>query len=103
MRAIIFGNTMPQPEVTSTTTYAVCYLDIRHGTFANVVWKTWFSSDLALLFQRQEQPITFLRPCIQFSFTTHYTVIAADGCVSEYPNRAAAFQGFVSAPLAEES
>jgi len=103
MRAIIFGNTVLQPEVTSTTTYAACYLDVRQGTFANVSWKMWLSSDPATLFHRQEQPITFLRPCIQFPFTTHYTIIAADGCVSEYPNRAAALQGFVSAPLVEVS
>lgn len=60
MRAIIFGNTVPQPEVTSTIVYAVCYLDVRQGTFANVSWKTRFSSDPATLFNRQEQPITFL-------------------------------------------
>jgi len=103
MRAIIFGNTVPQPEVTSTTVYAVCYLDVRQGTFANVSWKTRFSSDPTTLFNRQEQPVTFLRPCIQFPFTTHYTIIAANGRVSEYPNRAAALQGFVSAPLVEVS
>ena len=101
MRAIIFGNTVPQPEVTSTTTYVVCYLDLRQGTFANVSWNLWFSSDPATLFNRQEQPIFFLRPCIQFPFTTHYTIIAADGRFSEYPNRAAALQGFVTAPLQE--
>lgn len=103
MRAIIFGDTLPQPEVASTTSYAVCYLDIRQGTFANVSWKTWFPSDLDLLFQRQDQPITFLRPYIQFPFTTHYTIVASDGRVSEYSDRAAALQGFVSAPLQERS
>lgn len=108
MRALIFGNTMPQntmlqPEVTSTTTYAVCYLDARQGTFANVAWKMRCASDLALLFQRQEQPITFLRPCLQFPFTTHYTIITWDGRVSEYPDRAAALQGFATAPLQEMS
>ena len=101
MRAITFGNTVPQPEVTSTTVYAVCYLDVRPGTFANVSWKTWFSSDPATLFNCHDQSIIFLRPCVQFPFTTHYTIIAADGRLSEYPNRAAVLQGFESAPLEE--
>lgn len=99
MHALIFGNTVLPPEVTSAATYAVCYLDVRQSTLVNVSWKTWFSSDPALLFQRQEQPIIFLRPCIQFPFTTHYTIIAADRRVSEYPDRAAALQGFGNAPL----
>lgn len=103
MRAIIFGNTLTRPEATSGTEYAVCYLDIRQGIFSNASWKTWFSSDPSILFNHTDQPgITFFRPCVQFPFTTHYTVIAPDGSVSEYPGRAEALQGFVAAPIQEE-
>ena len=55
------------------------------------------------MFSTNSQPITFLRPCIQFPFTTHYTIIASDGRVSEYADRAAALQGFATAPLQEVS
>lgn len=101
MRAIIFGDATPQPEITSASIYAVCYLDVRQGTFANVSWKTYFSSDPDFLFRCQNQSITFLRPCMQFPFTTHYTVIAPDGRVSEYPDRITALQGFRDTPLQE--
>ncbi|HEX4203615.1 MAG TPA: hypothetical protein VHZ51_05350 [Ktedonobacteraceae bacterium] len=101
MRAIIDGNTLSQPEATSGIDYAVCYLDTTRGTFSNDSWKRWFSSVAASLFNDHDQPITFLRPCIQFPFTTHYTVIAADGRVTEYPGHAEALQGFATAPLQE--
>ncbi|HET8841690.1 MAG TPA: hypothetical protein VFN35_09495 [Ktedonobacteraceae bacterium] len=103
IRAIVFGNALLQPKVISSTTHAVCYLDVRQGTFANMSWKTWFSSDPDILLRCQNQSITFLCPCILFPFTTHYTVIAPDGHISEYPDRIAAFQGFIATPLQEVS
>jgi len=101
MRTIIYGSTFSQPGATAGTTYAVCYHDTRHGTFSNVAWKTRFSSDAAHLFDHHKQPITFLRPATEFPFTTHYTVIAPDGYVTEYPDHVAALEGFESTPMQE--
>lgn len=42
--------------------------------------------------------ITFLGPCVQFPYTTHYTVIASDGQVHEYTTSAEAVQGFQTLP-----
>lgn len=101
MRTIIYGNAWVQPEATSGTGYAVCYLDTKQGTFSNASWRNWFSSDTAMLLGHSDPSITFLGPCIQFPFTTHYAVIASDGHVSEYPDRAGALQGFATSPLQE--
>jgi hypothetical protein len=101
MRTIIYGNAWVRPEATSGTDYAVCYLDAKQGTFSNASWRNRFSSDTAILFDHSDQSITFLGPCMQFPFTTHYTVIASDGHVSEYADRAGALQGFATFPLQE--
>ncbi|HEY4389141.1 MAG TPA: hypothetical protein VGN34_32240 [Ktedonobacteraceae bacterium] len=102
MRALIFGDARVQQEAVSGTDYAVCYLDARRGTFSNASWKIWFSSDTATLFDHGNQnAITYLGPCMQFPFTTHYTVIASDGHIFEYADRAGALQGFSTFLLQE--
>jgi hypothetical protein len=50
-----------------------------------------------------QSAITFFAPCVQFPYTTHYTVIAADGQVYEYADRAGAVQGFQTLPSREVS
>jgi hypothetical protein len=95
MRAIISGNALEQPEAVSGIDYAVCYLDQQRGTFSNTVWKTWFASDTATMLEGGDHgTITFFGPCLQFPYTTHTTVIAADGQVHEYADRSEAIQGF---------
>jgi hypothetical protein len=103
MRVIIYGDARVPPEVVSGTEYALCYLDPKQGTFSNDAWRAWFPSDTtALLAGSAESPITFLAPCVQFPYTTHYTVIAADGHIHEYADRAEAIQGFQALPPQEE-
>jgi hypothetical protein len=95
MRTIIFGNAVFQPEAVSGTDYAVRYLDAHRGNFSNSSWKAWFASDSATIFDGSDlSTITFFRPCFQFPYTTHYTVIAADGQVHEYVDHVEAVQGF---------
>src|SRR5690349_11764255 len=95
MRTLIFGNVVLQPEAISGTDYAVRYLDARLGNFSNASWKAGFASDSATIFDGSDlSTITFFRPCFQFSSTTHYTVIAADGQIHEYADRAEARQEF---------
>ena len=95
MRAIIFGNPGEQPEAASGTDYAVCYIDPQRGTFSNPVWKAWFASDTATMLEGGgHSAITFFGPCVQFPYTTHYTVIAAGGPVHEYATSAEAVQEF---------
>jgi hypothetical protein len=101
MRVIIYGNAWVQPDAVSGTDAAVCYLNAKQGTYSNASWRKWFSSDTAILFDHCDRSITFLSPCMQFPFTTHYTVIASDGHVSEYADRAGALQGFATSPLQE--
>jgi hypothetical protein len=103
MRSIISGNDWIPPEDNTGTNYAVCYLSTGQGTFSNVAWKNWFSTDTALLFEAHDQAIIFFGACVQFPFTTHYTVVAANGDVSEYPDHASALQGFITIPLPEEN
>jgi len=104
MRAIISGNAGGQPEAVSGTDYAVCYLDPQRGTFSNTVWKAWFASDTATMLEGGDHStITFFGPCVQFPYTTHYTVIAADGQMHEYADRAGAVQGFQTLPPREVS
>ena len=99
MQFIISGNAGVQPEALSGTDYAVCYLDQQRGTFSNTVWKVWFSSDTATLLEGGDHStIIFFGPCVQFPYTTHYTVIASDGQVHEYTTSAEAVQGFRSLP-----
>ncbi|HEU5381205.1 MAG TPA: hypothetical protein VFV38_37750 [Ktedonobacteraceae bacterium] len=99
MRVIIFGSAGVQPEAISGTDYAVCYLDPQRGTFSNSVWKARFASDTAtLLAGGDHSTITFFRPSVQFPFTTHYTVIAADGQVHEYATSMEAIQDFQTLP-----
>ncbi len=103
MRVIIYGNACVQPEAVSGTEYAVCYLDPKRGIFSNDVWRAWFSSDTAaILGGSLHSTITFLGPCVQFPYTTHYTVIASDGHIHEYTDRAEAIQGFQTFPPQEE-
>jgi hypothetical protein len=100
----IFGNAREQPEAVSGTDYAVCYLDPQRGTFSNAVWRAWFSSDTATILEGSDHStITFFGPCVQFPYTTHYTVIAADGQVHEYADSAGAIQGFQTLPPREVS
>ena len=104
MRASIYGNALAHPEPVSGTDYAVCYLDLQRGTFSNAVWRSWFASDPATILKGSDQStITFLGPCLQFPYTTHYTVMASDGHVHEYADRAGAIQGFQTLPSQEVS
>jgi hypothetical protein len=104
MRAMISGNAGLQPEAVSGTDYAVCYIDHQRGTFSNPVWKAWFASDPAtLLTSADHSTITFFAPYVQFPYTTHYTVLATDGQVYEYADRAGAVQGFQTLPSQEVS
>jgi len=104
MRVIISGNAGVQPEAVSGTDYAVCYIDQQRGTFSNTVWKVWFASDTATMLEGGDHStITFFGPCVQFPYTTHNTVIAADGQVHEYADRTEAFQGFQTLPPREVS
>jgi hypothetical protein len=99
MRVIISGNAGVQPEAVSGTDYAVCYLDQQRGTFSNTVWKAWFASDTQTMLEGGDHStITFFGPCVQFPYTTHYTVIAADGQIHEYADSAGAVQGFQTLP-----
>jgi len=104
MRVIISGNAGEQPEAVSGTNYAVCYIDPQRGTFSNTVWKAWFASDTATMLEGGDHStITFFAPCVQFPYTTHNTVIAADGQVHEYADSAGAIQGFQTLPPREVS
>jgi hypothetical protein len=104
MQFSIFGNAWVQPEASSGTDYAVCYLDPQGGTFSNPVWKTWFASDTATMLEGGDHSaITFFGPCVQFPYTTHYTVIASDGQVHEYATRPEAIQVFQTLPPREVS
>jgi len=104
MRVIIYGNAYVQLEAVSGTEYAVCYLDPKRGTFSNDSWRAWFSSDTATILDGSlHSTITFLGPCVQFPYTTHHTVIAADGQVHEYATSAEAVQGFQTLPPREVS
>lgn len=99
MQFIIYGNAGVQPEALSGTDYAVCYLDQQRGTFTNTVWKAWFASDTATLLEGGDHStITFFDPCMQFPYTTHYSVIVSDGQVHEYTTSAEAVQGFRTLP-----
>ncbi|HLI88939.1 MAG TPA: hypothetical protein VKV37_09625 [Ktedonobacteraceae bacterium] len=102
MRVIVFGNAKEQPGAVSGTGYAVCYLDPQRGTFSNTVWKAWFPSDTAMLLEGGDHSaITFFAPCVQFPYTTHYTVIASDGQIYEYATSTEAVQGFQTLPPRE--
>jgi hypothetical protein len=103
MRVIIYGDDREHLGAVSGTDYAVCYLDLQRGTFSNASWRKWFSSDPTIFENSDHSDITFLVPCIQFSSTTHYTVIAADGQAYEYAGRAEALQGFHTLPPQEVS
>jgi hypothetical protein len=104
MQFIISGNAGVQPEAVSGTDYAVCYIDPQRGTFSNTVWKAWFDSDTATMLEGGDHStITFFGPCVQFPYTTHKTVIAADGQVHEYATSAGAVQGFQTLPPREVS
>ncbi|WP_201384501.1 hypothetical protein [Ktedonobacter sp. SOSP1-52] len=92
---LIYGNAKAVPEVVSGSEYAVCYLDPTRGHAANACWRAWFSSDVAtLLHGSMHSNVLFLRPCMQFPSTTHDTIIAADGHIQEYADRAGAIQGY---------
>lgn len=89
-------------QVASGIDYAVCYHDPQRGTFSNATWKAWFTSDVSRLFDGSlPNAISFLRPWIQFPYTTHYTVIASDGQVHQYADRAEAIRGFRTMPPRE--
>lgn len=104
MRAIISGRVEEQAHEVSGTDYAVCYLDLQRGTFSNTAWKAWFASDAAAPLEGGDRSdIIFLVPSMQFPYTTHYTVITADGQVYEYATSAEAFQRFLTLPLQEVS
>jgi len=102
MRTIIYGDAREQLEAVFGIEYAVCYLDPTRGTFSNAAWRAWCSSDTAsLLAGRDNSTIIFLAPCVQFPYTTHYTVTASDGHVHEYADRAGAIEGFRAFPPQE--
>jgi hypothetical protein len=95
MCTLIFGDAVLPPEVVAGIDYAVCYLDARRGNYSNASWRAWFASDSATIFDGSDlSAITFFGPCFQFPYTTHFTVIAADGDIHEYSNGAEAIQGF---------
>jgi hypothetical protein len=95
MCTIISGDAVIQPEEVSGADYAVRYLDVHRGNFSNASWKAWFASDSATIFDSSDlSTITFFSPCFQFPYTTHYTVIAADGHIHEYADHAEALQAF---------
>jgi hypothetical protein len=96
MYNIIYRDERTQPEAISETESAVCYLDPKQGTFSNTTWRAWFPSDTAALLagNPHEGTITFLAPCVQFPYTTHYTVMASDGHVYPYADRDGAIQGY---------
>ena len=101
-RIMIFGSAWMQAEAHSGSDASVCYLDRRHGTFSNDSWKAWFPSESASLFGECDlQGVIFLSPSFQFPYTTHYTVVSADGRIQEYADRAEALQGFSASPLQE--
>ncbi|GER90663.1 hypothetical protein KDW_48250 [Dictyobacter vulcani] len=102
MRGIIYGKMGQELDAVAEPEYAVCYLDRKRGAFSNVTWKRWFSADPTTLFENNNQVVAFLRPYIQFPFTTHYTVVASDGHVSDYPDRDEALQGFAATPRQKE-
>ena len=104
MRVVISGNAGVQPGAVSGTDYALCYIDQQRGTFSNTVWQTWFASDTATMLEGgNHSSITFFGPCVQFPYTTHNTVIAADGQVHEYADSVGAVQGFQTLPSREVS
>jgi hypothetical protein len=104
MRASIYGNVLAHPEPVSGIDCAVCYLDLQRGAFSNAIWRAWFASDPTTILKGSDQStITFLSPCLQFPYTTHYTVIASDGRIDEYADRAGAIQGFQALPPREMS
>ena len=104
MRRIIYGEAREHPVAVSGTDYAVCYIDQQRGTFSNSVWKTWFASDTATMLEGGDHStVTFFGPCVQFPYTTHNTVIAADGQVHEYADHTEAIQGFQTLPPREVS
>jgi hypothetical protein len=95
MSVLIFGNAVLQPEVVAGIEYAVRYLDAHRGHSSNAAWRIWFASDSTTIFDSSDlSAITFFGPCFQFPYTTHFTVIAADGHIHEYANRAEAIQSF---------
>jgi hypothetical protein len=99
IRGLIYGKVWEQREAASGTNSAVCYLDPKQGMFSNASWKAWFSSDTTTSLDGSSQSnITFLGPCMQFPYTTHYTVITSHGQVLEYADRAGAIQGFHTLP-----
>jgi hypothetical protein len=104
MRILIYGDESIQPEVTSGIEYALCYLDTKRGAFSNGAWRAWFPSDTTTVLDGvADSSITFLTPSVLFPYTTHYTVIAADGHIQEYADRAEAIQGFLVLPPREVS
>ncbi len=95
MRTLIFGDAVLPQEVVAGIDYAVRYLDARQGNYSNAAWRAWFASDSATIFDGSDlSAITFFGPCFQFPYTTHFTVIVADGHIHEYANRAEAIQSF---------
>lgn len=101
MHTLFYGKDREQADAVSGTDYAVCFADPQRGIFSNAVWKARFSCDTATLFEGSASASAiFLGPCLQLPYTTHYTVIAANGQVYEYAGRAEAVQGFdTSRPL----
>lgn len=102
MCTLIFGTAEMPAVAPSGIRMALCYLDARQGSFSNDTWKSLFASDPVRLFSDADQSITFFGPYIQYPFTTHYTVVASDGQVSEYPDHLGALQGFATSALQEE-
>ncbi len=99
MQAIIYGKVWEYSEAVSGTDYAVCYLDAQQGNGSNASWRAWFPSDADTIFDGSDRSsITFFGPSIQFPYTTHYTVLASDGHVHNYADRAEAIEGFSTLP-----
>jgi len=104
MQVIIYGKEWKQGEAVSGMDYAVCYLDVQRSNGSNASWRAWFPSDANTIFNGSDRStITFLGPSIQFPYTTHYTVIASDGQVHTYADRAEAIEGFSILPTSRVS
>jgi hypothetical protein len=99
MQVIISRKDWKHAEAVSGTDYAVCYLDVQRSNGSNASWRAWFPSDAETIFTgRDRSTITFLGPSVQFPYTTHYTVIASDGHIHTYADRAEAIEGFSTLP-----
>jgi len=88
----------------SFTKKGYIYDNLTTDGYATADDRPIFRSDPTTFLEGSDQStITFFGPCVQFPYTTHNTVIAADGQVHEYADSAGAIQGFQTLPPREMS